>query len=279
MCNSMRNAVKINMLCPICNNDSNTTYLELLRCKICDHIFSKNIYDNTYWEDLYENKYTTADRKFDVQRNTMYVHEIQWINKFKELKGSFLDVGCSYGNFFTFLPKDMRKVGIDVSDSVISESKKLHPDCEFHKIILCKYSATNKFDFIQFRGVLQHSTDPVNNLKCAIPLLRKNGIIIVTSLPDFSSLTSRFYKEKFRFYVPKICPNFFTKKSFIYMLKSLGLKISLQHSPYFKTPYANFPKDLISFLTNKYRNKFNPPFYGNVKNYVIEIDNNRKNDD
>ena len=56
------------------------------------------------------------------------------------------------------------------------------------------------------------------------------------------------------------------------MLKSLGLKISLQQSPYFKTPYANFPKDLISFLTNKLRNKTNPPFYGNVKNYILEVD-------
>lgn len=258
------------MLCPICKSAVAKKNMELMQCRTCDHMFVENLYDDKYWQDLYENKYTKSDRKFDAQRNAMYVQEIHWINKYKELAGSFLDVGCSYGNFLMFLPSEMRKVGIEVSGNVIKEAMRLHPNYEFHNVELCKYEPKDKFDFIQFRGVLQHTTDPVSNLKCAIKLLEKNGIIIVTSLPDFSSITSKFYKEKFRFYVPQLAPNYFTKKSFAYMLKSLGLKIKIKHSPYFKTPYSNFPKDLANFLINKYTNKPNPPFYGNLKNYIIE---------
>lgn len=263
------------MRCPICNNDTTKKYLDVLQCLQCTHIFTENVYDKEYWDDLYDNMYTTESRKFDIERNVMYSQEVLWMNKYKKLQGSFLDVGCSFGNFFLFLPKEMNKVGLEVSHKVIEEAKKIHPDSEFHNTQLCDFKTRTKFDFIQFRGVLQHSIDPVSNLKCAIPLLEKNGIIVATSLPDFSSLVSRFYKEKFGFYVPKLSPHFFTKNSFTYMIKSLNLQIISEESPYFLTPYANFPKDLFSFFTNKLFNKNNPPFYGNVKNYLIKINTNQ----
>lgn len=262
------------MICPICNQDTTKKYLGVLLCKNCTHIFSENVYDREYWAVLYENSYTSEDRKFDPQRNTMYAQEILWINKFKQLRGSFLDVGCSYGNFFLFLPKEMKKVGLEISQKIINDVALIHQDCEFHKTSLYNFNTSSQFDFIQFRGVLQHSDDPVSNLKSAIPKLAKNGVIIVASLPDFSSFTSKIYKEKFGFYIPKSCPHFFTKKSFNLMLKNLNLKIVNQESPYFHTPYSDFPKDLIHFLTNRLTGKKNPPFYGNVKNYLIQVNKN-----
>ena len=116
---------------------------------------------------------------------------------------------------------------------------------------------------------MQHSVDPLNNLKYAIDLLEKDGVIIITSLPNFSSLTSKFYKRNFGFYNPKHSPHFFTKKSFLFMLKSLGLNVLTHDSPYLKTPYANLSKDLLLFFINKFRNKTNPHFFGNVKNYIV----------
>lgn len=260
------------MLCPICKNDKNSSYFDLLQCKICTHIFSKKIYDNAYWNDLYESKYTTIGRKSDPIRNEMYKQEIKWINNFKNLNGSFLDVGCSYGNFFSFLPPGMRKVGIDVSSNVINDAKKMHPDYQFYKAHIYEFDISDQFDFIQFRGVIQHVADPIRHLKSAIKLLKRDGIIIITSLPDFSSLASRMYKEKFTFYTTTLSPNFFTKKSFSYLLKYLGLKISRQQVPYLKTPYENFTKDLLHLVINKFMNKPNPPFYGNVRNYMIQVD-------
>ena len=90
------------MKCPICNDNNSVEYLELLRCKKCNHIFTKNIYDEKYWNDLYENSYTKDERKLNRERNEMYRQEIQWMSEFKKMQGSFLDVGCSYGNFFQF---------------------------------------------------------------------------------------------------------------------------------------------------------------------------------
>ena len=257
------------MKCPICNIDNSIKYLELLRCKKCNHIFNKNIYDEKYWNNLYENRYTKDERKSNHIRNEMYKQEIQWINKFKKIQGSFLDVGCSYGNFFQFLTDSVKKVGLDISTEVINKARKINPDCEFFRMSLCEYKTAEKFDFIQFRGVIQHSTNSLDNMKCAVKLLKSDGVIIITTLPNFSSITSKFYKEQFKFYQPDICPNFFTNKSFYYLLKDVGLKIVYKNSPYFHTPYENFPKDLISFLTNKLQNKINPPFYGVVKNYIL----------
>lgn len=263
------------MLCPICNTDTTKKYLDVLRCSYCTHIFTENVYDTKYWDDLYDNSYTSDSRKFDIERNMMYSQEIFWINKHAKLQQSFLDVGCSFGDFFLFLPKSVKKVGLEVSLKVIEDAKKIHPDSEFHNTHLCDFKTNTRFDFIQFRGVLQHSTDPVSNLKCAIPLLEENGTIIVTSLPDFSSITSKIYKDKFDFYSPKLSPHFFTKNSFNFMLKNLNLTIVAKESPYFGTPYANFSKDLSSFFINKLTKKKNPPFYGNVKNYLLKYNFNQ----
>lgn len=260
------------MICPVCQSSEISDYLDLLRCRFCSHIFNKNLYDDDYWQDLYENKYTTIRIAHDEKRKKMYKQEAIWINKSKKLEGTFLDVGCAHGDFFSFLPKEMKKIGIDISTQVIEDAKKLYPDCEFYKTNIVEFINKNKFNFIQFRGVLQHSVNTVDNLKYAINLLEKDGIIIITSLPDFSSLTSRFYKRNFGFYDPKIAPHFFTKKSFLFMLKSLGLKVLAYDSPYLKTPYANLPKDLPLFFINKFRNKKNPPFFGNVKNYIVGLD-------
>ncbi|RZD44673.1 MAG: hypothetical protein CXT78_06220, partial [Thaumarchaeota archaeon] len=171
------------MKCPICNHDNSIKYFELLRCKKCNHIFNKNIYDEKYWYDLYENSYTTNERKLNHVRNEMYRQEIQWMNKFKKLQGSFLDVGCSYGNFFQFLPNSIKKIGLDISTEVIKEAQKINSECEFIRTPLCEYRTTEKFDFIQFRGVIQHSTNSLDNLKCAVKLLRNDGVIIITTLP------------------------------------------------------------------------------------------------
>ncbi len=263
--------MKSDMKCPICDSFEIYNHLDLFRCKICSHMFSKNLNDDDYWQDLYENKYNTIRRGHDEKRNLMYEQEVSWINKFKKLEDNFLDVGCAYGDFFSFLPKEMKKIGIDLSTQVIDDAKKLHPNCEFYKTTLSEFNNKVKFSFIQFRGVLQHSVDPINNLKNAINHLDKNGVIIVTSLPDFSSVTSRFYKKNFGFYAPTLSPHFFTKKSFFSMLESLELKVIAYDSPYLKTPYANLPKDLLLFFINKLRNKTNPPFFGNVKNYMIGL--------
>jgi len=259
------------MKCPICNNFEIFDYLELYRCNFCTHLFSKNIYDEKYWQDLYENKYETIRIKHDKKRNQMYQQEVSWINKSKKLEGDFLDVGCAHGDFFSFLPKKMKKIGIDLSLQVINDAKKLHSDCYFYNSTIFELNNTNKFNFIQFRGVLQHSTTPANNLKHAINLLEKDGVFLITSLPNFSSFTSRFYKKNFGFYAPKLSPHFFTKKSFLFMLDSLGLEILENDSPYIKTPYANLSKDILSFFINKFRNKTNPPFFGNIQNYIVGI--------
>lgn len=258
------------MNCPICKSDSISKHLDLLQCKFCTHIFSPKINDDDYWHNLYENEYTRDDRKFDLKRNVMYSQEILWINESKKLEGNFLDVGCSYGNFFLFLPKNVNRIGLDISAKIINEAKNLHPDCTFYKQSLPEFTYHKKFNFIQFRGVLQHSTNPVENLENAISLLDNDGIIIITSLPDFSSFTYEIYKKKFYYYVPDLCPNFFTKKSFEYLLNILNLKIMSSRTPYFKTPYSNFPKDIVSFIINLIQSKTHPAFYGNIRDYIVE---------
>ena len=259
------------MKCPICNIETDSTKLDLMRCKNCEHLFSKNVYDYSYWEKLYESDYTEEGRKFDVIRNVMYANDAAWIAEHKKFQGNFLDVGCSYGNFLMFLPPEMKKIGIEISTKVINDAKKLHPDCIFYKTDIQNFNTDEKFDFIQFRGVLQHSTDPLGNLKQAKKLLSKDGIIIILSLPDFSSFTSIIYKKQFKFYLPDFAPNHFTKESFNFLIKFLDLEIVKKDSPYLKTPYSHMSRDFLDFITNKFSNKTNPPFFGNIKSYILKI--------
>ena len=259
------------MKCSICNIETDFVKLDLMKCKNCGHLFSKNIYDSSYWEKLYEHNYTHEERKFDIIRNVMYAYDAAWIFSYKKFQGKFLDVGCSYGNFFTFLPSEIKKIGIEISTNVINDAKKIHPNCNFYKTDIQNFDTDEKFDFIQFRGVLQHSTNPLGDLKQAKKLLNKNGIILILSLPDFSSFTSFIYKKQFKFYLPDSAPNHFTNKSFNFLIKSLDLEIVKKDSPYLKTPYSHMFKDFSHFITNKFYNKTNPPFFGNIKSYILKI--------
>ena len=161
------------ILCPICRGKSILSELKLLKCQTCSHLFNDNIYDDNYWNNLYDNAYTQDERKSNEQRNLMYQHDIHWISKVRPLEGNFLDIGCSFGNFFSFMPSNVKKTGIDISTNVINDAKKIHPDCEFHKNKICEFKSNEKFDFIQFRGVIQHTNTPYQDLECAVSLLKK----------------------------------------------------------------------------------------------------------
>ena len=86
-----------------------------MKCQTCSHLFNDNIHDDNYWNNLYDNAYTQDERKSNEQRNLMYQHDIHWISKVRPLAGNFLDIGCSFGNFFSFMPSNVKKIGIDIS--------------------------------------------------------------------------------------------------------------------------------------------------------------------
>ena len=54
-----------------------------------------------------------------------------------------------------------------------------------------------KFDLIVVNQVIEHVKKPENLIKIVKKNLTKNGILIIGT-PDFDSLMSRFYNNKFR---------------------------------------------------------------------------------
>lgn len=70
-----------------------------------------------------------------------------------------LDVGCGFGDFYTFLTSKGFKVdytGIDISPEVLGEARQRHPDLRFELVDLLAGDFEGKFDFVVESGIFNH---------------------------------------------------------------------------------------------------------------------------
>lgn len=96
--------------------------------------------------------------------------------------GSVLDVGCGTGDFAQlFDPARTRYLGIDISEKMIAECRRLFPSHEF-KVADgdAIHAAEESVDLVLSIGVLEYLPDPVSHLKELARVTRPGGIIIVT---------------------------------------------------------------------------------------------------
>jgi len=152
------------------------------------------------------------------------------IRRFKNKK--ILDVGCATG----YIGSELRKkgnyvVGIDITRKDIDVAKKILNEAYVFDIESSSVKTLGKnFDVIIISEVLEHLFDPEGAIKRFLPLLKSGGVLLLTT-PNIVHIYVRLkfmlgifnYKEET--VVNKSHIHFFTRKSFMDMLKNLHLKI------------------------------------------------------
>ncbi|HXT84036.1 MAG TPA: class I SAM-dependent methyltransferase [Verrucomicrobiae bacterium] len=281
--------MKKKYICPICSSDNISNYLKssnqhgkkllqikkkfnYYRCNNCDVTFLSGIaIDKTYYQTYYsfpesENnvpKFKKIENKFAEYSNNFKKGIIeQFVNNKKKI--DLLDIGCGTGNFIASLDKSKyNAVGIerDKTEYQIAKEKNITVYCSD---ILRQNFEDRKFDVITLWHVVEHIPEPHKLLKKIRKLLKKDGIVILTT-PNSDALGFKIAKEKwFHLDAPRHII-LYSKKG----MKILGSKNDFKLIKTFSQTFE-FPLDLFWSLKQSKKKYFMYPLYPLMKYYSKE---------
>lgn len=149
--------------------------------------------------------------------------KVKKISKYIQ-KGKLLDIGCGPGVFLEEMKKAAFTVlGVDMSAVVVDycKSKSLQV---MRKSIYDSYFKNRKYDIVSAFQVIEHTTDADKFIKKIYPLLRKNGLITL-STPDVDGFIAKIQGTKWFEYYNLEHNYFFTMESIKILLEKNGFEI------------------------------------------------------
>ncbi len=195
--------------CPNCNSGEYKIYLtegdfKIVKCSNCSLVYLLNIPDES---EIYEDYYKIEFAKDDYSKDSKFPHlsEIYTINDQRlyylrklKLKGTLLDIGCGTGLFLQTAQNYGYEVsGIDVSQTALKfaqESFKLNvSDQKVEDLI----GQGKKYDFVTLWHVLEHFTNPKEELKKIRQLLNPSGVLLI-EVPNLNSIKFKLAKDKWK---------------------------------------------------------------------------------
>ena len=207
----------------------------LLRCKKCGLIFVhpqplfsdlKKIYNKNYFEN--ENSNSIGYEGYLKDKPNIiksFERRLKNVEKLHKTKGRILDIGCATG-FFLEVAKNhgFAPHGVEISGYASDIAKKNFGDKIFNGILAKADLPDNFFDIITMWDYIEHIPDPAGELSRVWQLLKKDGLIVL-STPDTGSLTHKIFKDKWIGYKNKEHLYYFSEKNIIMLLEKNGFKI------------------------------------------------------
>ncbi len=215
-------------------------------------------------------KHTRKSLKVVKKNNFTYRHLIGHVDKFK-LKGArVLDIGCGAGSLSFYIASRGGVVtGIDISKKAVMECKKSSEALGLKntKFIHCyfpnQFSSKEKYDYVIFTEVIEHLEDDKFAIKKISTLLKKNGVLLL-STPSITAplhrlkLTKKFDEQvgHLRRYSIDQLRNLMTKNDF--KITSQTKSEGILRNFLFINPHAGklvryinrFGSDIVTYLDN-----------------------------
>lgn len=251
--------------CPNCNSSTHILYLtegdfKIVKCSNCSLVYLLNIPDES---EIYEDYYKIEFSRDDYSKDSKFPHiaEIYTINdqrlfylKKLKIEGSLLDIGCGTGLFLkTASDYGYNVEGIDVSQNALTFAKKSFNLNVSDEKIEDLIEKNRKYDLITLWHVLEHFTNPKEELNKIKKLLNPDGILLI-EVPNLNSLKFKLAKNKWKGgNHPLYHRTFFTSATLKKTLKLAGfnktkrLKISYELSG--KSALYNKSKDIFNMFS------------------------------
>ncbi|MBP7507746.1 MAG: class I SAM-dependent methyltransferase [Prolixibacteraceae bacterium] len=177
--------------CPVCNNktltisgssrnskDQSNLHLLIYYCEKCNS-YIREISEERILAILGEAEYTKIQNE-ELQfysRINFFAYLFSLASKFSKSPNNWLDYGCSYGHFMTYLSKKgLLCTGIEISDKVRNYALSLGLDV---KKQLSDLAESQLFDIVSIIDTLYYLRNPHTLLEEIHHRLRDNGIIIL----------------------------------------------------------------------------------------------------
>ena len=226
-------------LCLVCNKKNGNYFLpisefKIFKCSNCGLEYTnpiptdldlKNFYHG--YNDIRASKNVVIE---NAKRNLLALKSYGY-NHDKTL----LDFGTGEGNFVEIAGDNCFGVDFKFNNK---------PRC-YNQIHDCP---VKEFDFITLFGVLEHLSNPLDTLKYVTRFLKKNGIIVITTI-NAEGVIPYYYK-------PIEHLTYWTHNSIDILFKKIGLEI-LEYNPYIMIQNSEvYIERLISRTPEKYRESF-----------------------
>jgi len=256
--------------CNLCGKDEIIPWgrkegIDIVKCSGCGLIYCNPRPDDEELKKFYNDEYfSEGNYEEDVQRQKMYKIEIAEIIKNISQEGKFLDIGCAVGKFLHTLPDTFEKWGVEFS----SEAAQIGREKFGLNITTGQIRNVDLpeefFDIIQMRGVLEHSQNPFEDLSKMHSLLKNEGILRISQLPNIESICGKIFKTRFNQVKPGEHLYYFSPDTISEMLDKCGFEIVWKNYPYLGTPYESLWKDVFGVIKGPFNKKESPAFFRNM---------------
>jgi len=205
----------------------NDILIDIVRCKECGLVYRNNELkgkeaEKLYSKDFFEQGYTDKNNQ---ERLIKAGHELlKEIAKYHS-RGKILDVGAGTGCYLKAAKEEgWEEFGVELSSYATEFAKKKFCLEIFNGKLEDAGFPDDFFDVVIMTHTIEHLPDPANFLKEIHRILKKDGIIYL-STPNFDSHNSRRFKEKWWALQPEYHLYFFSPKTLRAMLKKSKFKI------------------------------------------------------
>lgn len=180
-----------------------------VRCAQCGMVYvspriKESILHDSYDEDDYSEHYRLKIiPSIEYRREVLGKRKYNQIASYFNKPGSILDIGCGLGDLLSvFKDHGWSCMGIEFNKFAANYGRDNFGLNVIDKSIFKFEPEDNQFDCIMLWGVLEHFTSPMNVLKKACQILKKDGLLVL-EVPSADSILVRYY-EKFGGYVDRI---------------------------------------------------------------------------
>jgi len=266
-------------LCPWCKSrdweawSSQYDHFPPVKCKQCGVVFLSRRLNELGRKNFYKNYLQGHEAPERLApRLKMYKQEFELIRPLVP-SGNILDVGCGSGRFLRlFPPENYRRFGVEYGQEAANAAKNdLGKENVFSGGLLEADFPDGMFDLIIFRGVLEHLAEPREVLEKACLILKKNGYIFITSMPNLDSICAEVYRNKWTQHRELEHIIHFGKSHFRLFFQEHFFREVLDKELYWETPYAHPEEDILEVaeaIKAKKANcpieKVSPAFWGNI---------------
>jgi len=190
------------MICPVCESKDPRLVLEkeslvLARCAVCGVVFLndlQNIFDSSRY-DYYKDRVNQAQNEiYNPITTKRYAALLKRLEDFRK-SSMLLDVGCGEGQFLnTAKSLGWLAKGLDLSPYAVEICKKFGADASCIDF-LGPGLESKDYDIVTMFEVLEHLTRPKEYLLKTNAILRKGGVLVITT-PNFDSITRMLLSNK-----------------------------------------------------------------------------------
>ena len=224
--------------CDSCSSDQRKTIIKIddfniVECTNCGlryvypqptEQFFKNYYTEKYYNGSYEDGYKNYlgdEAEFSDEWNNR-IDELEKLRKTNNLGMKVLEIGCGPGLFLKQLATNgWECTGVEYSDWASNYAKNdLGLDVVSGNIFDLN-AESNTFDFVVMWDTIEHLRNPRNTLLEINRILKPKGIMQLTTgqVADLRETLSAGYSM---WYVPPAHLFFYSRRSMIYLLESIG---------------------------------------------------------